>query len=196
MPHNEPDALIPPLRFAAVESGLYRGTYPHAQNIRFLKRLGLKTILSLTPEPLSGEVVDFANENGIELLHLSCGPMQAKSKKKRAVPITSEQARDAVQHMINADLAPMYVHCLNGSQVTSLAVGCLRKLSFWSMASIVEEFLRYSEMESSDQIFLQDMQSDITVPPHVVPWMWRGLSLSGVVKRHPKLRIQEEGEHV
>jgi tyrosine-protein phosphatase OCA6 len=190
----EPVALIPPLRFASVESDLYRGTYPHPQNIRFLKRLNLKTILSLTPEPLSGEVMEFAKENGIQLIHLCCGPMKTKSKKKRPVPITAEQAREAVEYMINGNLAPMYVHCLNGSEVTCLVIGCLRKFAFWSMASIGEEFSRYSEMEPADEAFLQEMQSEITVPNNVVPWIWRGLSVSGVVKNHPKLRLHKDNK--
>ena len=43
--------LVPPLRFSQVEEGVYRGAYPSLINQRFLTRLGLRTIISLLPEP-------------------------------------------------------------------------------------------------------------------------------------------------
>ena len=43
--------LVPPLRFSQVEEGVYRGAYPSLINQRFLTRLGLRTIVSLLPEP-------------------------------------------------------------------------------------------------------------------------------------------------
>ncbi|ANB13240.1 Oca6p [Sugiyamaella lignohabitans] len=184
--------IIAPLRFGLVQPNLYRGSYPQPHSVEFLKRLGLKSIVSLTPEPLQiPEVIQFANENSIKLIHIECGEAKSKSKKKRGVPVQHDVAQQAVELMINADVAPMYIHCLNGSQVTCLVIACLRKLSFWSMASIAEEFLRYSELEAADEGFIEKFRAEISVPPSTVPWMWKGLSKTGVVRNHPTLKISE-----
>lgn len=192
--NKPPQELIAPLRFGVVQPNLYRGSYPRPQNIRFLKRLRLKTILSVTPEGFKpgDPIYEFAKENDIQLIHIECAGAQSKSKKKRGIPMSYSVSTRAVEYMINADYAPMYVHCLNGSQVTSLIVACLRKLSFWSMAAIVDEFLRYSELEGADQTFVQDFRAEIAVPKNAVPWMWKGLSRLGVVKNHPTLKIHHD----
>lgn len=261
---EEPDPLIPPLRFHVIQPNLYCGSYPRLRNKRFLEGLGLKTILSITPEPIGGYpkdkkpsptpstesllatptaqqsqeeskdssdtlnndgkskekdstkekdkkkadknkdkdnvdlakedewLIKFAKEQSINLVHIPSAPPSNKSKKKRGVPLEYEVVRQACQYMIDQDFAPMYVHCMNGSQVTCLLVACLRKLSFWSMAAISDEFLRYCDMEPADANFVEGFSAEIEVPQHTVPWIWQGLSKTGVVKHHPTLKFNEE----
>lgn len=187
---GSPDSLIAPLRFGVVQPNLYRGSYPHQQNVRFLERLQLKTIISLTPQPLEQpELLEYARRNNVQLIHIECASSKSASKKKRGVPLGYEIVQRVVEYMINADYAPMYVHCLNGSQVTGLAVACLRKLSFWSLASIEDEFLRYSDIDVADQLFIEKFHAQINLAKHLVPWVWKGLSRTGVVRNHPTLKI-------
>lgn len=192
------EQLNPPLRFNVIQPNLYRGSYPRPRNKRFLEGLGLKTILSITPEPLGTNVeedqwlLDFAAEQDIKLVHIQSGDSSAKSKKKRGVPLAYEVVRMACEYMINAEMAPMYVHCVNGAHVTCLVVASLRKLSFWSTASITDEFLRYSDMELADRQFVEGFRAQITIPPKTVPWMWKGLSKKGIVMSHPTLKIEEQ----
>ena len=63
--------LCPPLRWGIVEKGIARGAYPVLRNFRFLSRTRLKTIISLTPEPPSNDLVDFANLAGISIIHIN-----------------------------------------------------------------------------------------------------------------------------
>ena len=51
--------LVPPLRFSQVEEGVYRGAYPSLINQRFLTRLGLRTIVSLLPEPPADDLLQW-----------------------------------------------------------------------------------------------------------------------------------------
>ena len=44
---SSPPPLVPPLRFSLVEEGVYRGAYPSQLNLRFLTRLGLRSMVSL-----------------------------------------------------------------------------------------------------------------------------------------------------
>jgi tyrosine-protein phosphatase OCA6 len=47
--------LVPPLRFAAVAPGVYKGSHPRPRSLIFLETLNLRTLVSLTPcNPLSG----------------------------------------------------------------------------------------------------------------------------------------------
>ena len=57
--------LIPPFRFSAVEEGLYRGAHPTLKNFRFLRRLRLKTIISVTPELPTSDVKEFCNDEKV-----------------------------------------------------------------------------------------------------------------------------------
>ncbi len=63
--------LLPPLRFSAVEFGIFRGAYPTLKNYRFLKRLSLKTVISVTPEPPIVDLVEFCKHENIRLVHHS-----------------------------------------------------------------------------------------------------------------------------
>lgn len=85
------EPLVPPLRFSALQPGLFRGSYPRAINFRFLKRLQLKTIVSLTPDPITPEtdeaLYQFAQEEGITLIHIECSKEGGGKRKKRDVPI-------------------------------------------------------------------------------------------------------------
>jgi len=72
--------LVPPIRFAYVNPGLSRGAYPTLRNFRFLSRLQLKTIISLTPEPPIPDLVLFAEMAGIKLLHVPISRTSALSE--------------------------------------------------------------------------------------------------------------------
>lgn len=208
--------IIAPLRFGTVQPNLYRGSYPRAQNLRFLQRLRLKTIVSLTPKPIEGPFADWARENDILVIHIpaaaegkaytsifedSATQEKEKAKKKsekkearktkkkiRTLPINYNVAIEAIGYMMDADSQPLYIHCLNGSEVTSLVIACLRKLSFWSSVSITGEYVGFSQLSATADRFIEDFRAEIEIPANPVPWMWRGLSL-GVVKRHPTLKI-------
>lgn len=240
-----PDLLISPLRFHVISANLYCGSYPHLRNKRFLERLGIKTIVSITESPIGGDskgsekkeenkkkenkdntdngdqkqgnqeknekknkkdkdktdlavedkwLIEFAAEQNIQLIHIPSAPASDKSKKKRGVPVEYNVARQACEHMINQDLSPMYIHCMNGSQVTCLIVACLRKLSFWSMAAISDEFLRYCDMEPADANFVEGFKAEIDVPKNTVPWIWQGLSKTGIVKHHPTIKFHDNDD--
>ena len=59
-----------PLRFNTIENNLYRGGYPTLRNFRFLKRLELKTIISLTPEIPTNDLNQFCQQYGVNNIHI------------------------------------------------------------------------------------------------------------------------------
>lgn len=183
--------LVPPLRFSQIQPNLYRGSYPRPINFRFLKRLELNTIVSLTPEPITAqsdpELYQFVLDNDIELIHIECAPEGGGKRKKREVPIDYSVVVKALELMIDTNHSPLYIHCLNGSQISSLVIACLRKLSFWSSVSIFNEYLVYTNsINLHDRTFVENFRAEINVPKDKVPWIWSGLS-KDVVGNHPTL---------
>jgi hypothetical protein len=91
----------PPLRYGIVEDHppLYRGSYPLSKNLRFLERLHLKTILSITPEPLGENVATWCSAQGVRMMHLKI-KKQAKTEKH---PIGYYETKQALQVLSSFD---------------------------------------------------------------------------------------------
>lgn len=189
-----PNQFVPPLRFNTVEPDLYRGAYPREVSYPFLSTLQLKTIISLTPNPITEEsdsgLVNFAQTNNIQLIHLECAP--AGKGKKRGVPIDYSTIFHALHYMIHKSYGPVYIHCLNGGQVVSMVVACLRKLQFWSSISIFNEFINYTlNITVNDRNFVEGFEGELKINTNTkVDWLWTGMS-KGVVENHPRLKLIE-----
>jgi tyrosine-protein phosphatase OCA6 len=72
---------------------LYRGSYPLSKNLRFLECLHLKTILSITPQPLGENVATWCSAHGVSMMHLKTNK-QAKTEKH---PIGYYETKQAIQ---------------------------------------------------------------------------------------------------
>ncbi|XBA49211.1 hypothetical protein SBP28_003750 [Candidozyma auris] len=192
----EPDPLVPPLRFSTVQPHLHRGGYPRQINFPFLSSLNLKTIISLTPEPITQDtdkaLYEFATSGNINLVHLECA--QSGKGKKRGVPMGYSTVLETLDYMIHSEHAPVYVHCLNGGQVTSLVIACLRKLQFWSSIAIFNEFINFTtSITLNDRSFVDGFRGEISVrSDSKCDWLWEGLS-KGIVGSHPNIKVTEAG---
>ncbi|KAK9476332.1 tyrosine phosphatase family-domain-containing protein [Lipomyces japonicus] len=180
--------LVTPLRYGIVQPKLYRGLYPRKVNLPFLRRLKLKTILSLTPEPLVEDIQEFCRREGINMIHI-----KISKGGKKGVSLTYKEVKQALEILISESRAPLYFHCINGSQATSLVIACLRKLSFWRTSSIFSEFMYYSDVSALDHKFVQDFRGEIQLPADAVPWIFKGLSRQGIVANHPTVKFKEAG---
>ncbi|ORX45536.1 protein-tyrosine phosphatase [Hesseltinella vesiculosa] len=129
--------MIPPFRFAMVEENLYRGGYPKPRNYRFLKRLRLKTILSLIPEQAAHDLQQFCKEEAIHMLRLKVDRM-----KEDNITLTYNKTLMAIHIIIDPTNHPIYVHCLDGADVTGLIMACLRRLQRWEQKYAMLEFTR------------------------------------------------------
>jgi len=90
--------ITPPFRFAIVEDHppLYRGSYPLQKNLRFLDRLGLKTVVSLTPEPIGEDIATWCSAQGVRMMHLKI----EKQGKMGQHPIGYYEAKQAIQVLV------------------------------------------------------------------------------------------------
>lgn len=188
------EVFVPPLRFGCIQENLYRGGYPRKVNFAFLASLNIKTIVSLTPDPIDNKTDEnlykFAEEQGIRLVHIECA--QSGKGKKRGVPMGYTAVLQALDLMIHEQNSPLYIHCLNGGQVSSLIVACLRKVQFWSSIAIFNEFINYTtSITVNDRSFVDGFEGVIEVNNNdKVTWLWMGLS-KGIISSHPSITFKD-----
>ncbi|GJQ15485.1 hypothetical protein GpartN1_g7276.t1 [Galdieria partita] len=158
----QPPALIPPFRFARVENGLFRGAYPSLKNFRFLKRLHLRTIVSLLPCAPSEDLKEFCLHENIRLIFIHV------EKFEENVTFTPQLVAKIVTILGDRRNLPLFIHCLDGGHNTGLVVMTLRLLQGWNMSVIFTEFCRYvktGEISREESQFLESFSEDIELPP-------------------------------
>ncbi|GJD11099.1 Putative tyrosine-protein phosphatase OCA1 [Galdieria sulphuraria] len=158
----QPPALIPPFRFARVEDGLFRGAYPSLKNFRFLKRLHLRTIVSLLPCAPSEDLKEFCLHENIRLIFIHV------EKFEENVTFTPQLVAKIVTILGDRNKLPLFIHCLDGGHNTGLVVMTLRLLQGWNMSVIFTEFCRYvktGEISREESQFLESFNEDIELPP-------------------------------
>eukprot|EP00475_Leptophrys_vorax_P035564 TRINITY_DN5869_c0_g1_i2.p1 TRINITY_DN5869_c0_g1~~TRINITY_DN5869_c0_g1_i2.p1 ORF type:complete len:320 (+),score=83.96 TRINITY_DN5869_c0_g1_i2:742-1701(+) len=181
------NVLIPPFRFAQVEEngGVYRGGYPTLKNFKFLKRLGLVCVVSLIPEKHTADLKHFAEEQKIELVHFKV----SKYNEDRGT-IGPDVIASVLNVLVNPDKHPIYVHDLDGANVTGLVIMCLRKLQNWNRAAILNEFSRFvpdGVVTRDEQQALDKFEGQIELPSGALPkWLWKGQKYL----KHPSIQIK------
>ena len=172
--------FIPPFRFALVETDVFRGAYPVALNFSFLKTLKLKSMISLTPNPIDDELAEFCKEEGIEN-HYYPVP-----KFIDQIIITPNTVTEIITFLCNKNNLPAYIHCLNGGHTTGLIIMCLRKLQMWSPRAMLAEFNQFiNTFESCEEEFLNNYKATFELTSNMPSWL---MHLSAR-KAHPTLRV-------
>jgi hypothetical protein len=168
-----PPPIFPTYRFSQVEPELYRGGYPKERNVTFLKRLQLKTMISLTPKPISLPL-------DVNYIHIKV------DKPKEEIPLMYQKVNQILGLLLDASHYPVYIHCLDGQLVTSMIMMCLRKLMLWDMNSIKQESLRFLKEETvtgEQQEFVEKYPGEFEVTSTVPSWF--------SLKKHPTLKYKQ-----
>lgn len=178
--------FVPPFRFAMVENGVFRGAYPTLRNFPFLKRMKIKTILSLTPEEATFDLKEFAKAEKVQLRYI-----QAERHKGDPQLLPSD-LNDALHLITNAEMHPIYIHCLDGRHVIGLVVMALRKLQCWDYASMQFEYERFARESNNETAFISDYGGGLTLPVRLPAWLWGGswLDADNKPRKHPTLKVK------
>ncbi|TDH65102.1 uncharacterized protein CCR75_006828 [Bremia lactucae] len=179
-------ALIPPFRFSTMQQGLYRGAYPTLKNFRFLRRLGLNTVVSVIPEPPTSDLADFCANEKITLIHF-----YAEKFTSDNVTVLPATAAQILNLLIQKKNLPLYIHCLDGANVTGTIVMILRKLQNWTKLATVSEFCsrftRDHGIEKDESEYLATFSEEISVTWDAPKWLWNGLRIT----KHPTLIVRQ-----
>ncbi|KAF1318951.1 putative protein tyrosine phosphatase, partial [Globisporangium splendens] len=178
-------ALIPPFRFSNVQQGLYRGSYPTLKNFRFLNRLGLKTVISVIPEPPTSDLAEFCAAEKIVNYHF-----YAEKFTSDNVTVSPTTVSQILQIVIKQENLPVYLHCLDGANVTGIIIMVLRKLQNWTKVATVSEFCRFTRdhgIEKDESEYLAAFSEEIVVTADAPKWLWNGIRIT----KHPTMIIHQ-----
>jgi len=176
-------ALVTPFRFGCVEDGLYRGAYPTLKNWRFLRRLQLRSIVTLSADAPTKDLREFCQNENIRLWHWH-------ADKFEDVPTLAPSTIASILFcLLDQRNQPLFIHCRDGGHNTGLVIMCLRRLQNWNLSVIFSEFCRYvkgSEIRLSESQYVESFKAEITLPSELPYWLWGGRRIT----RHPYLRLR------
>lgn len=139
----------PPNFGVVVPEGIYRGGQPTSSDLKFLKQLGVRTIVKLNHSGLEGERRQSARL-GMKFFSLPLNPSSVGESE------SCEGVAQAVAILSDRSAWPVYVHCTYGRDRTGLVVGAYRELvegATWS--SVDEELARYGHGASKRRSYPQ-----------------------------------------
>ncbi|KAG1469569.1 hypothetical protein G6F56_003184 [Rhizopus delemar] len=132
------------------------------------------------------EMQQFCTENDVQMIHLKVDKM-----KEDNIPLTYNKTLMALQFIIDPTNHPIYIHCLDGADVTGLVIACLRKLQMWNNTSAMNEFSRnlHTNVISSEEFeFIENFKNfEVTIPMTLPLWLWGG---QVKFRKHSSLRLK------
>ncbi|EGC37492.1 hypothetical protein DICPUDRAFT_22039, partial [Dictyostelium purpureum] len=159
----------PPAIFGTIEPQLYRTNSLYPANFPFIKLLGLKTVVQLSPEVPIKAVSSFFQENNINLIHLGLKSWKVDSNWK---PLTDELIKECLEIVLNYDYYPLMITCTSGVHQTGVLVGCLRRLQNWNLTSILVEYKAFSGQSNTRYVneqFIELFDVDLVTLPNRLP---------------------------
>ncbi|KAI5959664.1 OCA1 [Candida margitis] len=142
--------IIPPLNFCPVEKQLYRSGQPSIINQSFLNQLNLKTILWLASEEPNDDFLDYCLSQSINIEYVGMLNELMEFDKQPQLnmnpwdSLTEPTITKALELIVDKSNYPMLVCCGMGRHRTGTVVGCLRRLQGWNLASVSEEYRRFT----------------------------------------------------
>jgi tyrosine-protein phosphatase OCA1 len=135
-----PAGVFAPLNYGMVSDTLHRSAMPEARHMSFLALLGIRSIVVLSPAGPTPDLVRWAADGGVVLVH----PHSVTVGKSTS--LSEAAAAEVVSLLLAGSLpAPVLAVCPSGRYRTGVVVGCLRKLQHWNTAATVDEYRRFAE---------------------------------------------------
>lgn len=134
--------VVPPLNFCPVERHLYRSGQPTPINHSFLKQLNIRNIVWLASEDPTDDFLEFADNNDINVHYI--GGMNSDGTSNPWDGLSENSITQALQIIANKNYYPILVCCGMGRHRTGTVIGCLRRLQGWNLASVSEEYRRFT----------------------------------------------------
>ncbi|AAS51660.1 ADL260Wp [Eremothecium gossypii ATCC 10895] len=139
-PHQ---TIVPPLNFCPVERYLYRSGQPSTVNFPFLLNLNLRTIIWLANEEPQDALLAFCDMHDIRLRFAAINPEGGEDDNPWD-GLTEHSIVSALQTIVHRDNYPLLVCCGMGRHRTGTVIGCLRRIMGWNLASVSEEYRRFT----------------------------------------------------
>ncbi|KAK5773987.1 putative tyrosine protein phosphatase OCA1 PWA37_003115 [Arxiozyma heterogenica] len=141
--HPPLQRIVPPLNFCPVERYLYRSGQPSPVNFPFLLNLNLKTIIWLANEEPQDNLLEFCDNNNITLQFAAINPDGGEDDNPWD-GLTEHSIINALRTIVSSENYPLLVCCGMGRHRTGTVIGCLRRIMGWNLASVSEEYRRFT----------------------------------------------------
>ena len=138
-PADQGDAYqlqVVPLKLAGcsnlykVSDGLYRGAQPEAEGFKELKKLGVKTVLSLRSSRSDRKLLEGA---GLDYVNIRMRPWDAEY----------DEVKEALKIITDASKQPVFVHCRRGADRTGAVIAAWRLVADgWTKEEAIEEMTK------------------------------------------------------
>ncbi|ODV58423.1 putative tyrosine protein phosphatase OCA1 [Ascoidea rubescens DSM 1968] len=166
--------IVPPLNFCPVERFLYRSGQPTSINFPFLKELKLKNIVWLASEDPNDNFIEFAEDNNINLYYVGINADGYNNNPWDGLSETS--IKEAIEIIVNKNNYPLLICCGMGRHRTGTVIGCLRRLQGWNLASVSEEYRRFTGSRGGRilvELLIEKFDVDsIKINPNLAPdWL-------------------------
>ncbi|SCU81705.1 LAFA_0C06656g1_1 [Lachancea sp. 'fantastica'] len=135
--------IVPPLNFCPVERYLYRSGQPSPVNFPFLLDLQLKTIIWLANEEPQDTLLEFCDAHSVQLQFATINPEGGEDDNPWD-GLTEHSIVAALETIVKAQNYPLLVCCGMGRHRTGTVIGCLRRIMNWNLASVSEEYRRFT----------------------------------------------------
>ncbi|KAJ3067067.1 hypothetical protein HDU98_009707 [Podochytrium sp. JEL0797] len=171
-PHASSLKVVPPVNFSMVEAGVYRSGKPSKHSIPFLESLNLKTIMYLSHSNDSDSNIQFAKDHNIKYFHFLL-----QENKEPFLQVDQQELAKALVEVLDIRNHPMLIYSDRGKHRIACLIGCLRKLQNWSLASIFDEYQRFSgsKIYIADQEFIEIFCAPVLYDPKWAPkWILFG----------------------
>lgn len=148
---------------------------PSSANFPFLKTLALRHVLILSEDSLTASVTAFFRANGIRVDHVGAAAVRSGASWKTHAwkPVEDEVVKGALEVVLRADAHPLLICDVSGVRRVGVVVGVLRRLQWWNLNSIVNEYrsfagrkTRYAH-EQMIELFDTDL---VVIPEHNPEW--------------------------
>lgn len=136
--------IIPPLNFCPVEKQIYRSGQPSLINQSFLEQLHLKTILWLASEEPVEDFLDYCQGHNINIEFVGLINDYSYTNINPWDSLDERTIKKALELICNQDNYPLLVCCGMGRHRTGAVIGCLRRLQGWNLASVSDEYRRFT----------------------------------------------------
>ncbi|KAI8805763.1 tyrosine phosphatase family-domain-containing protein [Cladochytrium replicatum] len=186
--------LVPPDAFGIVEKGIYRSNALQPANFGYIRTLNLKSVLVLSTEVPTRQVISFFEDQKIAMTYLG-HLVNAWKPILGWRPISEELIKEGLQFILNAQHHPVLVMCTSGIHETGMLVGCLRKLQHYSFNSIIMEYRSYAGTKSrlANEQFIELFDLDLITLPQTLPsWFLDYMRLKVVFNQHVLNVIESE----
>lgn len=143
--------------FGEVAPGIYRSSFPHADNMAHVRSLGLKSILTLVKTPHSEDFLEYVEKEGIEHFRII-----VPAHKNPSSIITIDTLLETLKIILNRSNYPLLIHCNKGKHRTGCMVACYRKLTGWTDAAIITEYRTFAgdKFRPLDEAFIASFNAE------------------------------------